>query len=46
MDGSQKVRGMTYDAITKHLLSGATLSVQWGDDPIFRIGGKMWMRDG
>lgn len=35
---------MTYDAITKHLLSlpGATLSIQWGDDHIFKVGGKMF----
>jgi predicted DNA-binding protein (MmcQ/YjbR family) len=35
---------MTYDAVTKHLLSlpGATLSIQWGDDHIFKVGGKMF----
>jgi predicted DNA-binding protein (MmcQ/YjbR family) len=35
---------MTYDAISKHLLSlpGATLSIQWGDDHIFKVGGKMF----
>ena len=35
---------MTYDAITKHLLSlpGATLSIQWGDDHVFKVGGKMF----
>lgn len=35
---------MTYAGVTKHLLSlpGATLSVQWGDDHIFKVGGKMF----
>jgi predicted DNA-binding protein (MmcQ/YjbR family) len=35
---------MTYDAITKHMLSlpGATLSIQWGSDHIFKVGGKMF----
>ena len=35
---------MTYDAVTSHLLSlpGAVLSVQWGDDHIFKVGGKMF----
>ena len=35
---------MTYDQVTKHLLAlkGATLSIQWGDDHIFKVGGKMF----
>ncbi len=35
---------MTYDEITKHLLSlpGAELSIKWGDDHIFVVGGKMF----
>jgi predicted DNA-binding protein (MmcQ/YjbR family) len=35
---------MTYDAVTKHLksLPGAELSIQWGDDHIFKVGGKMF----
>ena len=35
---------MTYDEVTRHLLSlpGATLSIQWGDDHIFKVGGKMF----
>jgi predicted DNA-binding protein (MmcQ/YjbR family) len=35
---------MTYDDVTKHLksLPGATLSIQWGDDHIFKVGGKMF----
>ena len=35
---------MPYDQVTKHLLSlpGATLSIQWGDDHIFKVGGKMF----
>jgi predicted DNA-binding protein (MmcQ/YjbR family) len=35
---------MAYADITKHLLSlpGATLSIQWGDDHIFKVGGKMF----
>ena len=35
---------MTYDEVTAHLLSlpGATLSIQWGDDRIFKVGGKMF----
>jgi predicted DNA-binding protein (MmcQ/YjbR family) len=35
---------MTYDAVTKHLLAlpGATLSIQWGDDHVFKVGGKMF----
>ena len=35
---------MGYSDVTKHLLSlpGATLSIQWGDDHIFKVGGKMF----
>ena len=35
---------MGYADVTKHLLSlpGATLSIQWGDDHIFKVGGKMF----
>jgi predicted DNA-binding protein (MmcQ/YjbR family) len=35
---------MRYADVTKHLLSlpGAVLSVQWGDDHIFKVGGKMF----
>jgi len=35
---------MTYAEVTKHLLSlpGSTLSIQWGDDHIFKVGGKMF----
>jgi predicted DNA-binding protein (MmcQ/YjbR family) len=35
---------MGYAEITKHLLSlpGASLSIQWGDDHIFKVGGKMF----
>ncbi|HWD28689.1 MAG TPA: MmcQ/YjbR family DNA-binding protein [Rhizomicrobium sp.] len=35
---------MTYDDVTKHLLSlpGAELSIQWGDDHVFKVGGKMF----
>ena len=35
---------MGYSDVTRHLLSlpGATLSVQWGDDHIFKIGAKMF----
>jgi predicted DNA-binding protein (MmcQ/YjbR family) len=35
---------MGYADISKHMLSlpGATLSVQWGDDHIFKVGGKMF----
>jgi predicted DNA-binding protein (MmcQ/YjbR family) len=35
---------MGYADIAKHLLSlpGATLSIQWGDDHIFKVGGKMF----
>jgi predicted DNA-binding protein (MmcQ/YjbR family) len=35
---------MTYDQITRHLLSlpGAELSIKWGDDHIFVVGGKMF----
>jgi predicted DNA-binding protein (MmcQ/YjbR family) len=35
---------MTYADVTKHLLSlpSATLSIQWGDDHIFKVGGKMF----
>jgi predicted DNA-binding protein (MmcQ/YjbR family) len=35
---------MDYADVTKNLLSlpGATLSIQWGDDHIFKIGGKMF----
>ena len=35
---------MTYDAVTKHLLSlpGAELSIKWGSDRIYQVGGKMF----
>jgi predicted DNA-binding protein (MmcQ/YjbR family) len=35
---------MRYADVTKHLLSlpGAVLSMQWGDDHIFKVGGKMF----
>ena len=35
---------MRYADLTKHLLSlpGATLSIQWGDDHVFKVGGKMF----
>ncbi|HEY0107858.1 MAG TPA: MmcQ/YjbR family DNA-binding protein [Rhizomicrobium sp.] len=35
---------MTYDEVTAHLLSlpGAALSIQWGDDHVFKVGGKMF----
>lgn len=35
---------MGYADITNHMLSlpGATLSIQWGDDHIFKVGGKMF----
>jgi predicted DNA-binding protein (MmcQ/YjbR family) len=35
---------MTYDQVTKHLLAlpGAELSIKWGDDHIFVVGGKMF----
>lgn len=35
---------MTYDEVTKHLLAlpGAELSIKWGDDHIFVVGGKMF----
>jgi predicted DNA-binding protein (MmcQ/YjbR family) len=35
---------MTYDQVTRHLLSlpGAELSIKWGDDHIFVVGGKMF----
>lgn len=35
---------MSYARVTKRLLSlpGATLSIQWGDDHIFKVGGKMF----
>jgi predicted DNA-binding protein (MmcQ/YjbR family) len=35
---------MTYDQITRHLLSlpGAELSIKWGDDHCFVVGGKMF----
>lgn len=35
---------MRYADVTKHLLSlrGTTLSIQWGDDHIFKVGGKMF----
>jgi predicted DNA-binding protein (MmcQ/YjbR family) len=35
---------MRYADITRHMLSlpGATLSIQWGDDHIFKVGGKMF----
>lgn len=35
---------MTYDAIEKFLkkFPGATMSVQWGEDRVFKVGGKMF----
>ena len=35
---------MGYDEVTRHLLGlpGATLSIRWGDDHVFKIGGKMF----
>jgi len=35
---------MTYDQITKYLLSlpGAALSIKWGEDHMFVVGGKMF----
>jgi len=35
---------MTYEQITKHLLAlpGAELSIKWGSDHIFVVGGKMF----
>lgn len=35
---------MRYADLTKHLLSlpGATLSIQWGDERVFKVGGKMF----
>jgi predicted DNA-binding protein (MmcQ/YjbR family) len=35
---------MRYADLFKHLLSlpGATLSIQWGDDHVFKVGGKMF----
>ena len=40
---------MSQQAIRTHLASlpGATLSIQWGDDHVYKIGGKMFavMRD-
>ena len=35
---------MTYDQVTKHMLSlpGAELSIKWGDDHMFVVGGKMF----
>lgn len=40
---------MSQQAIRDHLaaLPGATLSIQWGDDHVFKVGGKMFavMRD-
>jgi predicted DNA-binding protein (MmcQ/YjbR family) len=35
---------MRYADLTKHLLSlpGATLSIQWGDEHVFKVGGKMF----
>ena len=35
---------MKYSDVEKHCLSlpGATLSIQWGDDHIFKVGGKMF----
>jgi len=35
---------MTYEQITKHMLSlpGAELSIKWGDDHMFVVGGKMF----
>ena len=35
---------MGYDEVTRHLLAlpGAMLSVQWGDDHVFKVGGKMF----
>lgn len=39
---------MTPKALQDYLLSlpGATLSVQWGDDHIFKVGGKMFAGTG
>ena len=35
---------MKYADIEKHCLSlpGATLSIQWGDDHVFKVGGRMF----
>lgn len=35
---------MTYDEVTKHLLSlpGAELSIKWSSDHIYQVGGKMF----
>ncbi len=35
---------MTFEAFEAYCLSlpGATLSVQWGDDHVFKVGGKMF----
>ena len=35
---------MTQQAIRAHLqsLTGATLSIQWGDDHVYKVGGKMF----
>jgi predicted DNA-binding protein (MmcQ/YjbR family) len=35
---------MTYEQIKAHCLSlpGATLSIQWGADRVFKVGGKMF----
>jgi predicted DNA-binding protein (MmcQ/YjbR family) len=35
---------MRYSDIEKHCLAlpGATMSIQWGDDHIFKVGGKMF----
>jgi predicted DNA-binding protein (MmcQ/YjbR family) len=35
---------MTYDEVTKHLLAlpGAELSIKWGSDHMFVVGGKMF----
>ena len=35
---------MSYAEVTRHLLllPGATLSIQWGDDHVFKVGGKMF----
>jgi predicted DNA-binding protein (MmcQ/YjbR family) len=35
---------MSYDDLKSHMLSlpGATLSIQWGADRVFKVGGKMF----
>ncbi len=39
---------MTYDEVTRHALSlpGAELSIKWGSDHVFVVGGKMFCGDG